>query len=262
MLQFPGTFSRTIFSFATAALIAGCSHTSDTASSDAPATPLVSSAALPSIVQPYPRIERTLYCIAETRVIRGVTFLVGSFADSTGKINAVAQGSTGSFIPQGGSAAYVTDAIRKAGGRVISTYFGAPEEHVEARYAINGIFNSLDFGEPVQADMRVAGIGPTLGAGWAQLSLSIQMDLAKTRLNRQMSMIQRPVRYSQVGVGVGHDFSGTLVSGNVAFQDQQRLQLEALNGPIALGVADVLMKEFPAAREHCAPLVVDLLRKG
>ena len=222
----------------------------------------VTKSELPSAVQPYSRIEETLQCIASTGALRGQIFVVGSFADSTGKINAVAAGSTGAFVPQGGSAAYITDAIRKAGGQAVSTYFGQPAQQVEARYAINGIFNSLDFGEPVAADVRVAGIGPTAAAGWAQLSLSIQLDFSNSRLNRQMSMIQRPVRYTQLGAGAGRDFGGTLVTGNVAFQNQERLQLEAINGPIALGVADVLMKEFPRARVKCRPLVIDLLQKA
>lgn len=184
----------------------------------------------------------------------------GPFADSTGKINAVAPGATGNFIPQGGSAAYITDALAKAGGRVVSTYFGPPTKAVPAQYAINGIFNSLDFGAPVQADVRIGGIGPTVGLGWAQLSLSIQLDEVATRLNRQMSMIQRPVRYTQMGVGAGRDLSGTLLTGNLAFQNQERLQLEALNGPIALGVADVIMREFPKARHACRGTVADLLK--
>jgi hypothetical protein len=37
------------------------------------------------------------------------------------------------------------------------------------------------------------------------------------------------------------------------------LQFEALNGPIALGVADVVMKEFPEAAERCRGMVADLL---
>ena len=53
--------------------------------------------------------------------LRGVTFVVGPFADSTGKINAVAPGATGNFIPQGGSAAYITDAIAKARPAMIAT---------------------------------------------------------------------------------------------------------------------------------------------
>src|SRR5437868_12884318 len=49
----------------------------------------VTKAAMPSSVQPYPRIEKTLMCIRRTRVLEGKTFVVGPFADSTGKINAV-----------------------------------------------------------------------------------------------------------------------------------------------------------------------------
>ena len=86
----------------------------------------VTHSALPSVVQPYEQIEGALRCIRSSGVLRGTTFVVGPFADSTGKINTVAVGATGAFVPQGGSAAYITDAITKAGGRVVSTYFGAP----------------------------------------------------------------------------------------------------------------------------------------
>jgi len=241
--------------------LAGCAVVGDgvLGRQDQPGRVPVTEAPLPSIVQPYPRIERALACIRTTGVLEQYTFVVGPFADSTGKINAVAAGATGNFIPQGGSAAYVTDAIGKMGGHVVSTYFGAPTRAVPAQYSINGIFNSLDFGSPFAADVRIAGIGPTAASGFAQVSLTIQLDQQATRLNRQMSMIQRPVRYTQLGVGAGKDFNGTLVTGNIAFQDQERLQLESLNGPIALGVADVVMKEFHDAREHCGAIVADLL---
>lgn len=220
----------------------------------------VTTASLPTKVKPYPQIDQALKCIADTRVLSGVTFQVGAFADSTGKINQVAVGATGNFMPQGGSATYVTYAIRRAGGRVVSTYFGAPTgAAAPARYAINGVFNSLDFSQPLAADVRIAGLGPTASFGFAQLTLSIQLDQANTRLNRQMSMIQRPVQYTQIGTGSGRDWGGTLVTGNVALQNQERLQLEALNGPIALGVADVLLKEFPHAGRRCGHIVKELL---
>ncbi len=223
-----------------------------------PAVP-VSTASLPTIVQPYPRIESTLACIKETGVLNGKTFVVGSFADSTGKINAVAAGATGNFMPQGGSSSYVTDAIRKAGARVVSTYFGQPMRQVQSHYAVNGIFNSLDFGAPLDVDLRVAGVGPVIGRGFAQLTLSIQLDLADTRINRQISMVQRPVRYQHYGIGMGRDFNGTLVTGSAVSRGQERLQFEALNGPIALGIADVIMKEFPVAAEECRSQISDLL---
>lgn len=219
----------------------------------------VTAAALPSKVHGYKRIEKTLKCIRTTGVLSKRTFVVGAFADSTGKINAVAPGGTGNFVPQGGSASYMTDALSKAGARVVSTYFGPPEKKTMAHYAINGIFNSLDFGTPLSADFRISGIGPTAGLGWAQLSLSIQLDEASTRINRQISMIQRPVKFTQIGIGVGRVFGRTLLTGNAVIQNQQRLQLEALNGPIALGVADVVMKEFPRAGKRCRQIVADLL---
>lgn len=238
-----------------AVALQGCKHHHDL---DAQAEIPVTTSALPTKVKPYPQIDEALRCIAATRVLNGVTFQVGAFADSTGKINQVAVGATGNFMPQGGSATYVTYAIRRAGGQVISTYFGGPTAN-NARYAINGVFNSLDFAQPISADVRIAGIGPTAAVGFAQLTLSIQLDKAGTRLNRQMSMIQRPVRYSQIGTGSGRDWGGTLVTGNIAFQNQERLQLEALNGPIALGVTDVLLKEFPSARRKCGRIVAPLL---
>ena len=206
---------------------------------------------MPSTVQPYPRIESTLQCIRRSGVLHDKTFVVGPFADSTGKINAVAPGATGDFIPQGGSASYITDALSKAGATVVSTYFGQPTKAVPAQYAINGIFNSLDFGTFSQVDVQVSGVGPTLETGWAELSLTIQLDEIATRVNRQISMIQRPVRFTQIGANSGAVLNNALVTGLANLQDQERLQLEALNGPIALGIADVIMKEFPRARHEC-----------
>lgn len=258
----PGRFrsiSRLSFYMLTILTLNGCAATSYIDLDAPPPEVDVTQAALPTAVQPYPRIERVLGCIRETGVLRRRTFVVGSFADSTGKINAVAQGATGNFVPQGGSASYITDALKKAGARVISTYFGPPQHAMEADFAINGIFNSLDFNAPMSADLRVAGLGPVVGAGWAQLTLSVQLDEARTRLNRQMSMIQRPVKYQQIGAGAGRDFNSVLVTGTLVFRNQERLQFEALNGPIALGVADVVMKEFPKAAERCRGIVADLL---
>lgn len=219
----------------------------------------ITTASLPTVIKPYTRIENTLACIKQHGFLHRVTFVVGPFADSTGKINATAAGSTGNFLPQGGSAAYITDAISKAGGRVVSTYFGKPRKAVSSQYAINGIFNSLDFGTKYKADVRVGGVGPTVTSAWAQLSLTIQLDEVSTYVNRQVSMIQRPVRYSAIGVGIGRTVGSELVTGNVNFESQERLQFEALNGPIALGVADVILKEFPHAREACGSNIEDLV---
>jgi hypothetical protein len=219
----------------------------------------VSRAAPPSALVRYPQADAVLSCIRETGRLNQTTFSVGSFADSTGKINSVAVGATGNFLPQGGSAAFITDALRRSGARVVSTYFGPPARAVQADYAVNGIFNSLDFGRPSSVDARVSGIGPVISTGWAQLSVTIQLDQADTRLSRQMSIIQRPVRYQQFGVGVSRTFGNTLATGFADFQSQERLQLEALNGPIALGVADVLMREFPELRSRCGAALQDVL---
>lgn len=243
---------------AATALLAGCTELEDPSTTRAN-TPPVTSSPLPSVLPRYGEIEQALTCIRETRRLNSVTFQVGSFADSTGKINAVAEGATGNFLPQGGSAAFITDALARAGARVVSTYFGPPERQVPAEYAINGIFNSLDFGRTATVDVRAAGVGPVIATGWAQLSLTIQLDQASTRLNQQMSMIQRPVRYQQYGFGVGRQIDNTLVTGAASIGNQERLQLEALNGPIALGVIDVVTREFPELREPCTAGIGDLL---
>ncbi len=222
---------------------------------------VVSRAAPPSAVIRYEKADSVLSCIKETGRLNKTTFAVGSFADSTGKINSVAIGATGSFLPQGGSSAYITDAIRRAGGQVVSTYFGPPEKRTKMDYAVNGIFNSLDFGQPTSVDARVRGVGPVISTGWAQLSMSIQLDEAETRRNRQMSIIQRPVRYQQFGIGVARTFGSSLVTGYAEGQSQERLQLEALNGPIALGVADVLMREFPELRTQCGMSLQNVLQE-
>jgi hypothetical protein len=219
----------------------GCSTSANVPMNHITAT----TAAFPRLVERQEPIENTLTCIRKSGLLRGRLFAVGPFVDSTGKINSVAAGATGNFLPQAGSASYVTDTLKRAGAEVLVQYFGAPEERVRAEYVINGIFNTLDFGSPVTADLRVAGVGPIMERGWAQLTLTIQMDVAATRINRQISMIQRPVRYSQAGVGVGTTVGAELVTGSLAFSDQQRLQFEAVNGPVALGVIDVLIKEFP-----------------
>lgn len=180
-------------------------------------------------------------------------------ARAEGGIASEMWGATGNYLPQGGSAAFVTDALRRAGAQVVSTYFGPPTRPVNAQYAVNGIFNSLDFGRPVSVDARVRGVGPIITSGWAQLSLTIQLDRADTRLNRQISIIQRPVRYQSFGIGVARTVGTSLVTGEAEFQSQERLQLEALNGPIALGVADVLMREYPELRKSCGEPVKAVL---
>jgi hypothetical protein len=254
-------YKRLLVCSAVSLVLAGCATTSKTeAELGSEATdPIVTNAAAPTVVKPYRKIEDLLACINDTGALHGLTFVIGPFADSTGKVNSVAIGATGNFLPQGGSASYITDAVVKAGGRVVSTYFGQPRKAVRSEYALNGIFNSLDFGAPVEADVRVGGVGPTFKKGWAQLTLSMQLDEIATNVNRQISMIQRPVRYTQIGVGIGRTLGNTLVTGNVAFQNQERLQFEALNGPIALGVADVLLKEFPRAGDACGQLSKEMV---
>ena len=232
-------------------LLVGLSACSSTAPMNSGAMPYTATpAASAKEVELSPHIEKALACIKDSRALRKVIFGVGPWVDSTGKINAVAQGATGAFLPQSGTASFVTDAIKRAGGQVLVQYFGPAEVKVRARYAINGIFNSLDFGTHLDADVRVAGVGPSALSGWAQLTMTMQLDAALTRLNRQTAVITRAVRYTRMGVSAGRVWGGTLVTGRVQLHDQQRLQFEAINGPIAIGVIEVITREFRKAA-HC-----------
>ncbi len=49
----------------------------------------------------------------------------------------------------------------------------------------------------------MAGVGPLNQSGWAQLTLSIQLDRAATRMNRQLTVMTRTVRFNQIGMSVG-----------------------------------------------------------
>jgi hypothetical protein len=201
----------------------------------------------PTIIEQSPEIASQLMCIRDSGALRGKVFVVGPWVDATGKYNAVAAGATGSFLPQAGSANAVVSALHDAGATVVTGYFGAPAKPIHADYVLNGIFTSLDFGTNAAADVQVSGLGPNIEFGWADVSLSLQMDDADTRLNRQISKVRQTLRYSMIGATVGKTWGGTLVTGGAAISDQQRLQFEAIHKPIAFAVVDVLSKQFPGA---------------
>jgi len=213
----------------------------------------VSVAKQPTVVKPDATFSGTLACINRTGVLRGKTFEIGPFVDSTGQANSV--NGSGTFLPQAGSATFITAAIRRAGGQVIPAYFGS---HGAAQYKLNGVFNSLDRSVDKEMDLRIFGLGPTGRTGWAQLTMSMQLDYASGR-NAQISIIQRPVRYTALGAGAGHFFGSVLVTGNVNVVNQERLQFESLDGPIDLGVISVVFKQFPTARERCGSEVAKYL---
>jgi outer membrane lipoprotein SlyB len=83
-----------------------------------------STAARPESVRPSTGIEKTLRCIRETGRLRKVIFAIGPWVDSTGKSNASA---VGAFLPQAGTATFVTDTIRRTGGKALVKYFGAAQ---------------------------------------------------------------------------------------------------------------------------------------
>ncbi|HEX2859014.1 MAG TPA: hypothetical protein VHP58_02280 [Alphaproteobacteria bacterium] len=245
--------------------LAGCQTTAGTtagpmvADEGSPSV-LVSRASMPKTVRPYQRVDSVLKCIAGTRQYRNSTFIVGNFVDSTGKFNAVSPGTSGAFLPKEGTSTFITAALRRAGAEVIPNYaVGSPNDPANIRYQVSGFFNTLDFGTPFQADLQVAGVGPTANSSWAQPTLTIQLDNFQTKRNIELSQIERPITYNQGGVGANRLVGATLVTGNIAVQDQQRLQFESVNGTIGLGVADVLMKHSPVAAAACRGQIADLL---
>ena len=228
------------------ALLIAAVATSCGACSSLPGTSrTATSADAPKLVEVDPATDKVLTCIRNSGQLRDVVIGVGPWVDSTGKGNSVANGATGLFLPQAGTASFVTDTLRRMGAKPLVMYFGAAEKRVKARFVINGIFNALDFGSGIDVDVRIFGIGPTAQAGWAQLTMTVQMDEAATRLNRQTAVVSRAVRFSQLGATSGKTFGAALVTGGVQVQDQQRLQFESINGPIAAGVIEVASREFP-----------------
>ncbi|PIZ31368.1 MAG: hypothetical protein COY40_02300 [Alphaproteobacteria bacterium CG_4_10_14_0_8_um_filter_53_9] len=260
---------KVMASLLTSAVLAGCASQAQTFSPSARG-PSVTRAEMPSKVEGYAEVKSVLACIRNSGALKNTTIAIGVFTDSTDKGNASAPGSTGGYLPKGGSSIVLAQALKETGAKVVDLYensteanarqmLGAKPAKVNIDFMMNGIFTSLDFGSTLNADVRVAGLGPTATTGYAQLTLGTQLVQQGTKVIKQISIVERTVRFTSIGAGTGKVFGNTLVTGNASVTNQERLQFEALNGPIALAAADALVNEFPTAKQACGDQVAALL---
>jgi hypothetical protein len=224
-------------------------------------------------------ILHALACIRDSRALRGTRIAVAIHADGTGKYNHIAEGSTGNYLPQGTTAVYASQAVLQAGAKPFNYYelnteramrafanldtqknLAEKQDAVLPHYVLSTSFTALDFIGGLEADVRVAGVGPTyLGRG-AALEAVAEVYQPGTRSILRVSSVQRYVAFRQAGASVSRFFgggNGTLVTGAVQYSDQQRLQ-EATRDVVALSVADVLSR-FPRVPADCRAEVEDLL---
>ncbi len=226
-------------------------------------------AAAPTPLRVSAGLEDALACVKESGVLTGKRFAIAINADSTGKEAVGAVGATGKFLPQGGAADYAALAIRKAGGVALDysefntengiRAFGGPQA-VARLTALNNAappdaviattFQSLDFLEGMNADVRIAGIGPTLNVKGIEVVVSAKMYRPGTREVLEQAFINRRIAYTEAGVGVGRIWGDTLVTGGISFGNQERLQFEASMGPIMLATLNVI-RNLPGMPESC-----------
>ncbi|PHP64707.1 hypothetical protein CSC94_23045 [Zhengella mangrovi] len=211
-----------------------------------------------------------LACIKKSGAINGIRFAVALWADGTGQTNAVADGMTGTKLPQGTSATYVSGAIRDAGGIALNRYEnntnaslanfgGAPVQEAIAKsiqrdyphYVVTGMFTSLDFTGGKTVDVRVAGVGPMANTRAARVGFSTELVTPGSGRLVADSKMSRVMRFKEIGIGGGIIIGNTLATGQVMKSDQQMLQAESLEDPISLMVADLILQSFPKAQSAC-----------
>lgn len=212
-----------------------------------------------------------LACINQSRVLRGKRFAIAVHADGTGKSAVGYEGGTGSFLPQGTSAIWAAQAVMFAGGtaqnyyelnteRAIRQFAGEMEaqrlsENLEAQspqFVVSTAFTALDFLGGESMDIRVSGIGPRSDLRGASIEVSAEIYRPGDRTTLAISSMSRQVIYRSAGIGVGTivgSGSGVLVTGDVSYTDQQRLQ-EASRDVIGIAVADVLSR-VPGVPAKC-----------
>lgn len=227
-------------------------------------------------------IESALSCIRESGALRGRRFAIALHADGTGRTAQGFEGATGSFLPQGTSAIWATQAVMLAGGTAQNFYelnteralrqFGgdAVAEVLQARqqaqmpdFIIATAFTALDFLAGPSVDLRVDGIGPAGIARGVSMEVSAEIYRAGDRTTLALSSVNRQVLYREIGFGVGRFFgggAGRLVTGAASSADQQRLQVAARDA-VALSTAGVLAM-VPSVPEECRLAVDALLQRG
>jgi hypothetical protein len=227
----------------------------------------VTRAALPKEVEQYAAVESALQCVANTGELRGLNVAVGQWIDDTGK-KTIGPGGTSDLLPSawsillesyskmGATTLDITPVGRGIEDNVRSVLGQAPDVKTvlppRARLLIaGGTWRSLDLNQTVAADMRVAGWGPTGNYSQAQLTMMTSLTVPGQRAVVAIQGLQRTVKYTSLGVGVGAVTGNTLVTGNVTVSNQERLQFEALNGPVALAAAsNVVNARYPYPRDH------------
>jgi hypothetical protein len=223
-------------------------------------------------------IIKALTCMRDSHVLNKIRFGIAVHSDGTGKTSYGYEGATGSFLPQGTAAIWASETVIRAGGLAMNYYelnteralrqFGGPgleqslasqQQNRAPNFIISTAFTALDFIGGPSLDMRVAGIGPYYDVRGASLEVSAEMYRPGDRMTMAISSLNRQVYYKSGGVGIAKIFGdgkGTLVTGTMGFNDQQRLQ-EATRDVVAMSVADVLAA-MPIVPENCRRMVEDL----
>ena len=223
-------------------------------------------------------IMKALLCIHDSKVLNRIRFGIAVHSDGTGKSSYGYDGATGSFLPQGTTAIWASEAVIRAGGLSMNYYelnteralrqFGganldqALSNQQQTRvpnFIISTAFTALDFLGGPSVDMRAGGIGPYYNVRGASLEVAAEMYRPGDRMTMAISSLNRQVFYRDAGVGVARLFGkgkGELVTGTIGFTDQQRLQ-EATRDVIALAVADVLAS-MPIVPDDCRRMVENL----
>jgi hypothetical protein len=225
-------------------------------------------------------IVAALDCIAKSGALRGTRFAIALHADGTGKSAAGFEGATGSFLPQGTSAIWATQAVMLAGGTAQNYYelnteralrqFGGDElsgtlSQVQTDRAPNLViataFTALDFLAGPTVDVRVGNVGPRTLTRGVSIEAAAEIYRPGDRTTLAVSSMNRQVFYREATLGFGRFIgggAGTPVTGAVGQADQQRLQ-EAMRDTIALSVADVLVR-VPKVPDRCKAQVDALKR--
>ena len=223
-------------------------------------------------------IMKALLCIHDSKALNRIRFGIAVHSDGTGKSSYGYEGATGSFLPQGTTAIWASEAVIRAGGLSMNYYelnteralrqFGganldqALSNQQQTRvpnFIISTAFTALDFLGGPSVDMRAGGIGPYYNVRGASLEVAAEMYRPGDRMTMAISSLNRQVFYRDAGVGVARLFGkgkGELVTGTIGFTDQQRLQ-EATRDVIALAVADVLAS-MPIVPDDCRRMVENL----
>lgn len=226
-------------------------------------------------------VSAALACIQQSGTYRTLRAAVSPWADGTGKANfAAAGGPNGHFLPQGTTASFVTNALRRAGVMVQDFYSMGAEQNLrslgtprlqlalasltdrnEPHLMVNGSWLSLDFNDSAEVNLQFAGIGPIVNQRGAQISMAIEIVKPGSRLVVGQSLIKRNVYSTTLGGSVGRVFGPNLVTGEARATAQQAIQLESAEYMVALGVAEALVQN-PAAPERCRRMVQQLLSES